>query len=137
MHPITIRILVATFAVALILSARPARADMYTATQAYDKGDFASAFQQFKELAELGQPIAQLNLAIMYGRGKGVAANATYAHAWGSLAAQNGEERGKAIAEELAASLTPTSLQVSSEIQAQYSQAKLNARLLPHVLNGR
>jgi TonB family protein len=137
MHPITIRILAATFAAALILIAQPARADLYTATQAYEKGDLARAFQQFKELAELGQPTAQLNLAIMYGRGKGVAANATYAHAWASLAAQNGEERGKAIAEELAASLTPTSLQVSSEIQAQYSQAKLNARLLPHVLNGR
>ena len=137
MQPIAIRILAATFAVALILSAQPARADMYTATQAYDKGEFARAFQLFKELAELGQPTAQLNLAIMYGRGKGVTANATYAHAWASLAAQNGEERGKAIADDLAASLTPTSLQVSSEIQSQYSQAKLNARLLPHVLNGR
>src|SRR5258707_12371148 len=110
MHPIAIRILAATFAAALILSAQPATADMYTATQAYDKGDFAGAFQQFKDLAELGQPTAQLNLAIMFGRGKGVAANATYAHAWASLAAQNGEHRGKAIPEDLAASLRPASL---------------------------
>jgi len=60
MHPITIRILVATFAAAALLSAQRASADMYTATQAYDKGDFAGAFQQFKDLAELGQPTAQL-----------------------------------------------------------------------------
>jgi TonB family protein len=131
------RILIATFAAALFFSAKPAWADMYTASVAYDKGDFAAAFQQFKELAELGQPTAQLNLAIMYASGKGVARSSTYAHAWASLAAQNGEARGKAIADDLAASLTPTSLQVSSEIQAQYSQAKLDARLLPHVLNGR
>lgn len=133
MYPTCIRILAAFLA----LSATPAWADLYSATQAYEKGDFGSAFQQFKELAELGQPTAQLDLAIMYGRGQGVTANRTYAHAWASLAAQNGEERGKAIAEDLGASLTPTSLQVSSEIQAQYSQAKLDARLLPHVLNGR
>lgn len=122
---------------ALALSANLAKADMYSAVQAYDKGDFAGAFQQFKELAELGQPRAQLDLAVMYGRGQGVTASSTYAHAWASLAAQNGQERGKAIAEELASSLTPTSLRVSAEIQAQYSQAKLNERLLPHVLSGR
>ena len=137
MHASIIRILVATFAAVLMLCATPVWADLYTATKAYEKADFASAFQQFKELAELGQPTAQLNLAIMYGRGQGVTASATYAHAWASLAAQNGEERGKAIAQGLQASLTPTSLQVSSEIQAQYSQSKLDARLLPHVLNGR
>jgi hypothetical protein len=131
-----IRILAASIA-ALVFGANAAWADLYTATQAYDKGDFAGAFQQFKELAELGQPAAQLNLAVMYGRGQGVTANSTYAHAWASLAAQNGQERGKAVADELAASLTPTSLRVSAEIQAQYSQANLNERLLPHVLNGR
>lgn len=122
---------------ALVFSSNAAWADLYTATQAYEKGDFAGAFTQFKELAELGQPGAQLNLAIMYGRGQGVTASATYAHAWASLAAQNGEERGKAVAEELAPALTPTSLRISAEIQAQYSQAKLNERLLPHVLSGR
>jgi TPR repeat protein len=56
----------------LVLATFPARADLYSAQVAYKKGDFATAFQQFKELAELGQPKAQLDLAVMYARGEGV-----------------------------------------------------------------
>jgi TonB family protein len=118
----------------LLLSAAPARADLYAAAVAYKKGDFASAFQQFKELAELGQPHAQLDLAIMYARGEGVARNLTVAHAWASLAGQNGEARGSALAASWESDLTPNSLRLSADIQAQYGQAKLNERLLPHVL---
>jgi hypothetical protein len=41
------------------IGAMPAWADLGSAAAAYKKGEFASAFQQFKELAELGQPEAQ------------------------------------------------------------------------------
>lgn len=131
------RHLLALIAVAAFLSAAPARADLYSAAQAYEKGDFAAAFAQFKELAELGQPHAQFNLAVMYARGEGVAHSNTNAHAWASLAAQNGEARGKGLADELEPTLTPNSLQFSSALQAEYSQAKLNERLLPRVLHGK
>ena len=132
-----IRTFISLVAVAAFLSSTPARADLYSAAQAYEKGDFAAAFGQFKELAELGQPHAQFNLAAMYARGEGVAPSNTNAHAWASLAGQNGEARGKELADKLEPMLTPTSLQFSSELQAQYSQAKLNERLLPHVLLGK
>jgi hypothetical protein len=39
--------------------AYPASADLHTAQVAYEKHDFKSAFSQFKEFAELGQPKAQ------------------------------------------------------------------------------
>ena len=39
----------------LLLIATPALPDMYSATMAYKKDDFTAAFQQFKELAELGK----------------------------------------------------------------------------------
>ncbi len=68
-------------------------ADLYEATVAYKASDFASAFMQFKELAELGQPEAQCDLAAMYGRGEGVDASMTRAHAWAPLAATDGEPR--------------------------------------------
>ena len=95
------RFFITLVAVAAFLGSTPARADLYSATKAYEKGDFATAFQQFKELAELGQPHAQYNLAVMYTRGEGVAVSNTNAHAWASLAAQNGEARGKEIADKL------------------------------------
>jgi TonB family protein len=138
MRPATIRILSPLLtALVLLLAAIPARADLYSARVAYKKGDFATAFAQFKELAELGQPEAQLDLAIMYARGEGIATSFTYAHAWGSLAGENGEAKGKSLAAQLEPNLTPTSLRLSTDLQAQYSQATLNARLMPHFLKDR
>jgi TonB family protein len=128
---------IAVVAVASFLSSTPAWADLSSAESAYQKGDFAAAFQQFKELAELGQPHAQFDLAVMYARGEGVAPSNTNAHAWASLAAQNGEERGKALADKLEPMLTPNSLRFSSDLQGQFGQAKLNERLLPQVLHGK
>jgi hypothetical protein len=107
---------------------------MYSATTAYKKADFTAAFKQFKELAELGMPNAQFDIAVMYAKGEGIAQSNVMAHAWASIAAQNGEEKGKVLAEELEAELTPNSLRFSEDLQAQYSQTALNARLLPRML---
>jgi uncharacterized protein len=125
-----------TVSAAVLLGiAVPAWSDMYSATTAYEKGDFTAAFKQFKELAELGKPSAQFNVAVMYARGEGVAPSNVLAHAWASIAGQNGEEKGKALAEKLQPQLTPNSLSFSKNLQAEYSQTALNARLLPRMLN--
>jgi uncharacterized protein len=127
----------ALIALILCLAAIPAWADLYSARVAYKKGDLARAFEQFKELAELGQPDAQFSLAAMYARGEGVTQNNVFAHAWASLASQNGEAKGKALAKHLELDLTPTSLRISSEIQAQFSQATLNTRLMPRIFKSK
>jgi hypothetical protein len=119
------------------LFAAPVWADLYSAELAYQKKDFPKAFEEFKELAELGQPRAQYDLAAMYARGEGAQMSFTYAHAWASLAAANGEAAATALAATLAPQLTATSLKISADIQAQFGQAALDARLLPHVLQGR
>jgi TonB family protein len=106
-------------------------ADLYSAQVAYNKQEFESAFNQYRELAELGQPKAQLNLAIMYLNGQGAPYNRIFAHAWASLAGANGETRGKEIAAQIEPDLTPESLQISNDIQAQFSTANLSARLMP------
>src|SRR5580704_10635496 len=98
-RPAWIRVLsTIPIALAIFLSVTPAQADLYSAQVAYEKHDFKTAFQQFKELAELGQPEAQYNLAALYARGEGVPINLTYAHAWASLAGQNGEAKGASLA---------------------------------------
>lgn len=127
----------ASLAVAMLLVAGPVRADLYSAHDAYEKHDFKEAFKEFKELAELGQPQAQYTLAVLYVRGEGVPSSLTYGHAWAALAGENGEAKGTALAAELAPQLTPNSLRLSSELQAQYSQANLDKRLLPHFLKAR
>jgi len=134
MHRLCLRSILACM---LLFSGMPAEADLQTAAVAYKKGDFAAAFGQFKELAELGQPQAQLDLAIMYARGEGIAPSKTYAHAWASLASANGEQKATALRDELEPNLTPTSLQISADIQSKFSPAALDARLMPRLLQGR
>jgi uncharacterized protein len=123
--------------VAMLLLASPVHADLYSAHVAYENHDYKKAFEEFKELAELGQPQAQYTLAVLYVRGEGVPTSLTYGHAWAALAGENGQAKGSALAAELGPQLTPTSLRLSSDLQAQYSQANLNKRLLPNFLKGR
>jgi TonB family protein len=89
---------------------------------AYKKGDYSSAFTQFRELAELGQ---------------GVMASKTFAHAWAALASASGEANGAQLRDELAPDLTPNSLQISAELQAKFSASALDARLMPRLLRNR
>jgi len=121
----------------LSLAALGARADLYTAGVAYKKKDYAAAFKQYRELAELGQSEAQFNVAVMYAKGQGTEASNTAAHAWASLAKANGYPNGAELAAKLEPELTPTSLRISADIQAQYSTATLNSRLMPRLLDGK
>lgn len=124
-------------AVCLWLPYVAAHADLPAASEAYQKHDFATAFRGFRELAELGQPKAQYNLAIMYARGEGTDLSNTYAHAWASLAWLNGEAGAEQLVKTLESLLTPTSLRISKEIQSQYDPARLTAKLMPKFLHER
>jgi TPR repeat protein len=93
----------------LLFWVRTACADLMSAQAAYQKGDFPKAFQDFRELAEIGQPMAQLNLAILYARGEGARQSDIYAYAWAALAAQNGLEKAQPMADRLRPLLAPGS----------------------------
>ena len=116
--------LAASVAIALLLLARAANADLHTAHVAYEKQDFKTAYVQFKELAELGQPQAQYALAIMYARGEGVKKSNRAALEWIRKSAEGGSTSGMEL---LAQSyengwlgLTPS----SAEAKKWYSKAK-------------
>jgi len=118
--------------VAALLCA-PARADLFTAQLAYRRADYERAFKDYRELAELGQPLAQYNLAVMYAKGQGVRQSEINAYAWASLAAQSGEPRGNTLADELRPGLAPGSEKIAEDIRAPFSRAALDARLMPKV----
>jgi uncharacterized protein len=122
------------FGVWALTLAVPAAADLVSATSAYEKGDYAKAFADFRGLAELGQPTAQFNLAVMYAKGQGARQSAIYAYAWASLAASNGLEKGKVLADELRPQLAPGSEQIAADIEAEYANAVLDARLNPKII---
>ena len=57
---------------------------------AYEKGDYKTAFNLIKPLAEQGNAIAQSNLDVMYENGKGVPEDDKQAVKWFRLAAEQG-----------------------------------------------
>ena len=62
------------------------RADIYQASDAVAKKEFAKAFELYRELAQIGEPEAQGNLAIMYATGEGVARDNVLSYAWALVA---------------------------------------------------
>jgi TPR repeat protein len=100
-----------------------AHADLCTAQLAYSKGDYERALKDYRELAELGQRVAQYNLAIMYAKGQGVRQSDLNAYARATLAGESGEARGTALADELRPGLAPVFLKAaqSGYRQAQYA----------------
>ncbi len=117
-----------------MLMCAPTRADLTSAQTAYQKGDYPKALHDYRELAELGQPLAQLNLAIMYTRGEGTRQSDINAYAWATLAAAGGEARGQALADQLRPYLAPGSEKIAADIAAPYRRTELDARLMPKMV---
>ena len=79
---------------ALVLLVIPAQAQDYdTGLAAYMRGDYATALQEWRPLAERGDAEAQFNLGLMYARGHGVAQDYITAHVWFNIAASNGNTK--------------------------------------------
>ncbi len=121
--------------VAVAPAGRASAADLAAASKAYTAGDYATAFKDFEELAKLGQPTAQFNLAVMYARGEGARQSEIYAYAWANLAAKNGMEKAQALADKLRPSLAlaPGSERIAADIEAQYGNTVLDQRLFPRI----
>ena len=75
---------------ALYLSAPPAVADFASATSAYDSGDYATAFREWRRLAEAGDTNSQIALAGLYRSGIGRGIDFVRAAHWYGRAAQSG-----------------------------------------------
>ncbi len=115
-----------------ILTPIPAWADLYSAMAAVDKKDYASAFAQFRELAEMGHPVAQESLAVMYVNGEGVKRDNVLGYAWAVMSLENGGGEGaKGIVDQLAPHLTATARASVAELQAQFGREALQKSLFP------
>ncbi|KZN43407.1 TonB family protein [Pseudoalteromonas luteoviolacea] len=100
----------------LVLLSPTSQADLYTATQYYQQQKYVKAYNEFYQLAQLGNGDAIYNLAVMSLHGQGTEKNLSSAHAWFSLAAEYG------ISE---------SLKTAQLISSQYA----NQQVLAQVLN--
>ncbi len=74
----------------LAVSGASVRADMADALAAFDAGDYATAFEEWRALAEAGEAEAQVALAGLYLVGQGTDADAAEALRWYRRAAERG-----------------------------------------------
>ncbi|TXJ04161.1 MAG: sel1 repeat family protein [Acinetobacter sp.] len=74
----------------LLLTSAFVQAGFDEGLAAADKGDYQTAFKEWKPLAEQGYASAQFNLGIMYDNGQGIAQNYTQALYWYNKAAAQG-----------------------------------------------
>ncbi len=80
---------------ALALSAPVLAADLETGGAAYDRGDYATALEEWRPLAEQGDAGAQFNLGLLYDMGRGVPQNYAEAAKWYRLAADGGYDKAQ------------------------------------------
>ena len=78
---------------AMLLTSPHIHAGYKEAEAAYDKADFATAFKEWKPLAETGNADAQFALFFLFADGKGVAQNNEEAIKWLTKAAKNRHDR--------------------------------------------
>jgi len=69
------RLLLPVFLLSLLIAYPAATADFQKGLDTFDKGDYATALQEWKPLAEQGDAIAQYNLGLMYYNGDGIHQN--------------------------------------------------------------
>ncbi|HUV65057.1 MAG TPA: tetratricopeptide repeat protein [Sedimentisphaerales bacterium] len=82
-------------AVLLLVAALPALAGWKEGDAAYSRRDYATAFREFKPLAEKGDADAQYNLARMFYSGLGVRSNVGEAVKWWRRAAEQGHVKAQ------------------------------------------
>lgn len=80
----------ATLAVAALLAALPAGADVKAGVDAWSRGEFARAVQEWRPLAIAGDADAQFNMGQAYKLGRGVPVNLDQAQSWFKRAADQG-----------------------------------------------
>ena len=117
------RILFLLFAGLLVLAPMGVYADYSDGLHQFVRGQYSQAFNEFKPLAEEGNPEAQYILGSMYAQGKGVLQDYVQAHAWFNIAASQGHEKAALYRDEIAQKMTSSQVakaqQLASQLQSQ------------------
>ncbi len=88
----------------------PAETDFEVGVEAWGRGDYDRAVQEFRLLANQGHAQAQVNLGIIYSQGRGVPKDNVQAYRWYTLAANQGDDLAEKFKDHLEKSMTPTQL---------------------------
>ena len=90
--------------------------DLNKAVDAYNAGDYDTALQEWRLLAEQGDALAQFILGDMYYNGQGVLQDNVLAHMWFNLGAANGNENGAKGRDFAAKKMTPQAIEQAQKM---------------------
>ena len=94
-------------------------ADYQKGVEAYIRGDFASALNEWTPLAEQGNNKALCDLGFMYSKGQGVTQNYPQAYAWYTVAASQGSEVAIKSRDIIIKEMSPGQLSEAQELTKQ------------------
>lgn len=112
-----------------LLAAGPiAQADSFEeAREAYDAGDYTTAFEQFLEAARSGDRNAFGQVGALYLYGRGTAVDYQQAYAWFEVAARHGDQYGVRFRDTAAAQLTAAELEAAHALAEEYDKRYASA----------
>ncbi len=107
---------VSALPLAVLLFVLPAYGqDLKRGLAAYKRGDYATAIEEWRPLAENGNPGAQYNLGFNYVQGKGVEMDLVQAYFWFELAARQGRGIASQLRDGIAKQMTPEQIGCAKE----------------------
>lgn len=89
----------------LLTGAGMSFADVNTGSAAFNAGNYARAYQEFKQSADAGNSVAQFMMGRLYAEGHGVVQDKAAAYMWFDLSASNGNSRAIAARDAIAAQM--------------------------------
>ena len=84
--------------------------DFQKGMEAFDQGDFQTALEEWRPLAEQGDADAQFGLGVLYRDGTGVIQSYIDAHMWFNIAASAGNESAKGSRDRVATEMSQDDL---------------------------
>ena len=87
--------------------------------EAAQSGDFATALQELRPLAEQNHADAQWGLGSMYAEGMGVPQDNVLAHMWFNLGASNGSEPSANNRDRIAKIMTPQAIEQAQKMASE------------------
>ena len=102
----------------------PAIADFDAGMAAYQRGDYVTAFREFKPLAEKGAAQAQNILGDMYDKGQGVPKDYVQAHMWLSLAAAQGVKQATEALGRLTPQMSAAQIEEAQRLASEWKPKK-------------
>jgi peptidoglycan hydrolase-like protein with peptidoglycan-binding domain len=104
----------------LLVSAGVSFADYNAGTAAFNAGNYARAYQEYKQSADAGNSAAQYMMGRLYAEGRGVVQDKVAAYMWFDLSASNGNSSAITARDAVAAELDSEQIDRAQDLAAEW-----------------